>query len=287
MLKADPAAAGVKGEPEGCLHCSPGGEVRDARWLAHWRARQETIRTYESKFNRQLMRARAEVLGKIKANAEKLKSETLTKAVAADLNFDLDDWADGLVVEMNKAGQTAMDKAGRQAKAEIGQADDVWSMPPSKAVEFLRKRENLLRDVADAVHQAIEEQLIEGIAGGETMQELAERVRGQFNNISKGRAMTIASTETGAAYGYARQEAFKQSGVQWKEWLTSGNDNVRDTHQAAAGQRRKIEEPYTVGGAALMHPGDADLGAPPEETINCHCVSIAVEDGGSQANAES
>jgi SPP1 gp7 family putative phage head morphogenesis protein len=282
-LKAETPKQGTGngGQETGCVHCSP-GEARNPKWIAHWRSRQETIKTYESKFNRQLMRARAEVLGNLKKADGKAQ-----KSVAAELNFDLEDWGDGLVIEMNKAGRNAMDKAGRQAKAEIGQPDDAWTMPPATAVAYLRNRENLMRDVADSVHQAVEEQLIEGISAGETMQELAERVRAQFNKISAARARTIASTETAAAYGYARQEAFKQSGVAWKQWLTSGNDNVRDTHAAAEGQRRKIEEPFTVGGASLMHPGDDSLGAPPEETINCHCVSIAVEDGGDGGNAES
>ena len=73
--------------------------------------------------------------------------------------------------------------------------------------------------------------------------------------------------------------ALEQSGIEWKQWLTSGNDNVRPSHQLANGQRRRINEPFNVGGASLMHPSDGSLGAPPEEVINCHCVSIAAEEG--------
>lgn len=260
-----------------CVHGSGCAETKGAGdlWLAHWRSRQATIKAYAAKFNKALMQARSQVL----ANVEKYGRhfEKVFKAAVADLNFDLADWEDGLLVEFGKAGRNALNTAGRQAKAEIGQADDAWTMPPAKAVSFLKGRENFLRDIADSVHQAIEDSLIEGINGGETMQELAARVRGEFNGISKARAMTIASTETAAAYGAARQEALEQSGIEWKKWLTSGNDNVRPTHQAAEGQTRRIDEPYDVGGASLMFPSDGSLGAGPEEVINCHCVSIAVE----------
>ena len=258
-----------------CGHAQ--GKAKGNLWQAHWRSRQATIKLYASKFNRALMLARSRVL----ANLDKYVGKAIEQKVAvADLNFDLADWEDGLVVEFGKAGRTALNTAGRQAKAEVGQTDDAWTMPPAKVVSFLKGRENFLRDIADSVHQAIEEQLIQGIEGGETMQELADRVRGTFNGISRGRAMVIASTETAAAYGAARQEALEQSGVEWKQWLTSGNDNVRPTHEAAEGQTRRINEPFTVGGASLMHPGDGSLGAGPEETVNCHCVSIAVEGGG-------
>ena len=256
-----------------CPHCAETKGAGDL-WLAHWRSRQATIKTYAAKFNKALMQARSRVL----SNLDKYVGKTIEqKAAVADLNFDLQEWEDGLVVEFGKAGRAALNTAGRQAKAEVGQEDDAWTMPPAKSVSFLKSRENFLRDIADSVHQAIEDQLVQGIEGGETMQELADRVRGTFNGISRARAMTIASTETAAAYGAARQEALEQSGIEWKQWLTSGNDNVRPTHEAAEGQTRRINEPFTVGGASLMHPSDGSMGAPPEETINCHCVSIAVE----------
>ena len=256
-------------------------------WQAHWRSRQETIKTYASKFNKQLMLARSQVLAKVERFKGVERDVTggtpvppVQRAAAGDLNFNLEEWQDGLIVEFDKAGRAALNKAGRQAKAEIGLEDDAWTMPPPKAVSFLQGRRNFLRDIADAIHQEIESQLVEGLNGGETMQELADRVRGTFNGISRERAMRIAMTETAAAYGAARQEALEQSGIEWKQWLTSGNDNVRPSHELANGQRRRINEPFTVGGASLMHPSDGSLGAPPEEVINCHCVSIAAEGPG-------
>ena len=51
--------------------------------------------------------------------------------------------------------------------------------------------------------------------------------------------------ETSAAYGVARDEAMKQAGVKFKNWLTSRNENLRPSHQAAEGQ--------TVGVARGVH----------------------------------
>ena len=48
------------------------------------------------------------------------------------------------------------------------------------------------------------------------------------------------------------------------------------SHRAANGQTVGIHEDFIVGGAALAFPGDP--AGPPEEVINCRCVSVPVED---------
>ncbi len=70
-----------------------------------------------------------------------------------------------------------------------------------------------------------------------------------------------------------------QAGVQFKAWLTSGNDNVRDAHLQAGEDYSPenaipINEAYVVDGEELMFPGDSDGSA--GNVINCHCISIAV-----------
>jgi SPP1 gp7 family putative phage head morphogenesis protein len=252
-------------------------------WASHWRARQGTIKLYQSKFNRVLMEARAEVLSRINRTAKAAPSEgqlahsKVEKAVSADFNFDLEEWQDGLIVEMNKAGRDALQTAGQQCFTELGK-DDAWSMPPAKAINYLKSRENFFSDLADSIHTQIMGSLEEGLRSGDTMEELAGRIRTEFTGISAQRAMRIASTETGAAYGAARQEALSQSGIAFKKWLTSGNASVRPTHHMASGQIVKVSDPFVVGGAKLMHPSDGSLGAPPQEVINCHCVSVATQE---------
>jgi len=281
-LKSAPAKIKSESESEcGCGDASGLLAIRDAsaEWLAQWRARQGTIKMYQSKFKRALMEARAEVLSRINRAAKSVGTEekAVAKAVSADFNFDLQEWEDGLLVEMNKAGRDALQTAGQQCLAELGK-DDVWSMPPAKAINYLKSRENFFSDLADSIHTQIMGSLEEGLRSGETMEELAGRIRSEFSGISAQRAMRIASTETGAAYGAARQEALSQSGVSYKKWLSSGNASVRPSHHMASGQIVKVSEPFVVGGASLLHPGDGSLGAPAQEIINCHCVAIATKE---------
>ena len=62
--------------------------------------------------------------------------------------------------------------------------------------------------------------------------------------------------ETNAAYGVAWDEAMKQAGVKFKKWLTSRNENLRPSHQAAEGQTVGLREVLIVGATKLMFPGD-------------------------------
>lgn len=276
--------AALPAPPASCdCHCGDDttmvcGKENDA-WASHWKARQATIKLYQSKFNRALMAARAEVLSRINRASKSMGTEekAVAKAVSADFNFDLQEWQDGLVVEMNKAGREALQTAGQQCYAELGR-DDAWSMPPAKAISYLKSRENFFSDLADSIHTQIMGSLEEGLRSGDTMEELAGRIRAEFTGISSQRALRIASTETAAAYGSARQEAMAQSGVRYKKWLSSGNASVRPTHHMASGQIVEVAMPFTVGGASLLHPGDGSLGAPAREIINCHCVSVATKE---------
>jgi uncharacterized protein with gpF-like domain len=64
------------------------------------------------------------------------------------------------------------------------------------------------------------------------------------------------------------------NGVEWKEWLTAGDERVRDMHVAADGQITKLDDYFNVGGEYLMYPGDPN--GSPENIINCRCVSLPV-----------
>jgi SPP1 gp7 family putative phage head morphogenesis protein len=273
-----------------CQHGAPGvaQKARSAAEVARWRSymtqRREVLRGYESRFNAELMKARRETLAnlnKVRASqdlAEKYPATQgkapVTKATAADIMFDLAKFTDALFASFRKQDKVALAKAGQQLFAEIGQ-DDPFAFPPEEVLEYMRARENKLSDVPQEVFNQLKESLEEGVTGGETTDQLADRVRSTFNDISKERARTIASTETAAAYGAGREEAMRSAGVEYKEWLTSGNDNVRATHAAANNQRVPIDEPFEVGGEELMYPGDSNGSA--ENVINCHCVSVPKE----------
>ena len=247
----------------------------------HYARRKATAKLYLARINKLLFAARAEVLKKIESRSEAKSplitphSSPATRAVVADFLFDLAAFKDVFTVSLRGVARNALQLAGQQLFDEVKQPG-TFAMPEERAKKFLALRENKLADVADEVYASIKNQLQEGIDGGESIRELSARIRGKFNEMSRGRAEVIAMTETGAAYGEARQEALEQAGITHKKWLTSGLPNVRTAHAEANGQIVRVEEFFVVDGENLEHPGDPN--GSPGNVINCHCVSVAARD---------
>ena len=210
------------------------------------------------------------------------------RSVAADLVFNLVDWVAGLKVGLRGVQQSTLQKAGDELLKELGR-DDVFSLPPEKAIQFIHSRDNRLSGVADEVHAKILRELEEGLNEGETMKALADRVRAAFNEIEDGRANVVAAQETNTAYEFARREGMKQAGIQRKAWLHSQNmAGAREEH-IAAGEIYDpetgaigIDEPFIVDGEELMYPCDPNGSA--ENVLNCHCVCIPVANDTNEEN---
>lgn len=73
--------------------------------------------------------------------------------------------------------------------------------------------------------------------------------------------------------GLLSTEAMRRQGYGYKQWVARHDERTRSTHAAANGQRVPLDQPFSVGGAALDHPGDRR--GPAGEVINCRCITIA------------
>lgn len=132
------------------------------------------------------------------------------------------------------------------------------------------------RKITAATRDFVREKILKGIADGLGTREIARSFREQITGIGTlnpvQRAEVIARTETHTAANYAQREAVRAidlPGVQ-KEWLAVEDARTRESHAQADGQVVGMDEPFVVGGAHLMFPGDPD--GPAEEIINCRCV---------------
>lgn len=116
--------------------------------------------------------------------------------------------------------------------------------------------------------------------GAKRIQRMVERYRMRYVQL---RAETIARTETQSMVSQARYEALLQISEQTgldstrikRQWVSTKDRRVRDTHAAMDGQLRGLNEPFVSPfGARLMYPGDRSLGAPASEVVNCRCSLI-------------
>ena len=115
------------------------------------------------------------------------------------------------------------------------------------------------------------EQWIEGGGNPEDFDWLLERLPAYRREM-------IARTETIRAAGAGSYELGKEWGVQKKEWLSADDARTRDSHREANGQQVMMDEPFIVGGYPMRYPGDAGLGAPAAEFVNCRCTVLLIKE---------
>lgn len=157
-----------------------------------------------------------------------------------------------------------------------GRYDDGRALPPGIG-QYVQTTEHLLRAVGDQLAEAARAELAEGVAAGEDTDQLRARLRARLAangpQLGTARRERTAATEAARAWNTATLEAARAlSGPDRplvKQWRTRGDSRVRDSHKAVDGQLRLLDEPFNVGGHAMMHPGDPN--GPASECVNCRC----------------
>lgn len=133
--------------------------------------------------------------------------------------------------------------------------------------------------VDETTIKILQEELRKGFEGGETIKEIAERVKMTFSDLislTGSRAVLMARTEITAASNYIKDNLFKDMGVPKKQWVASFGAPTppRLTHLAAHLQIVKSNEKFLVGGEYLDYPGDPSASG--KERCNCRCTMKSI-----------
>lgn len=108
---------------------------------------------------------------------------------------------------------------------------------------------------------------------GESIPQLADRIKNVGVVNDKVRAERIARTEMVGAQNEGHVEAYEQSGLERKQWWTTIDDRQRTSHDEAHRQIRNLREDFQVGSDSMRAPGQ---GSEAGENINCRCVVLPV-----------
>ena len=177
--------------------------------------------------------------------------------------------------------------AGRQAPRGVlaFDADDAPAGPPAgvtvamseeleaEVATFLRTRGvGVWNMLGPSTHRAIRDTLRRGLADGDTLAELAARVRRQFRGWEDWRARRLARTETTAAMNAGGQAARRAAGIERKAWSSVFDRRTRRgrfDHLAPDGQEVPERSSFVVSRERLLYPGDISLGASGGNVVNC------------------
>jgi len=126
------------------------------------------------------------------------------------------------------------------------------------------------KSLKEKVRGVLDESLADGTGEAGTVKLIRERI-GKV--ISASSAARIARTEMHTASTVGADEAARSTGLEIvKEWAAAEDARTRASHAQADGQEVGLDEPFDVGGASLMMPGDPS--GPPGEIINCRCAIL-------------
>lgn len=128
--------------------------------------------------------------------------------------------------------------------------------------------------IADTTRTRISNAIAEGVSSNAHPDEIARTIR-DTAGINHARARTISRTESHAAHMTGQHMSMEETSKELdmpmlKVWVATADQNTRDTHLKADGQKVKMDAKFKVGNAELSYPGDPS--GPPEEVINCRCA---------------
>jgi len=243
--------------------------------VAHWKAHNARRRAREAEFaeaGRQWYDGLAhEVLDKL-ANS---KASVVRVPNLDDIMFDLRKAAAKLTSATKGPLKEAYREAAREASRLIGVS---FEIDTSLEQELLRARQIAMRTVPQTAQDSLRRSLAEGIANGENIEALMERVR-EWNNTGKEHHVeNVARTEVGCAMNTAASDTYRENDF-GLEWLAINDERTRDDHAEMDGIAVGPSETFTLpDGSTCSCPGDASL--PPEQCCNCRCSTAPVADWG-------
>lgn len=163
-------------------------------------------------------------------------------------------------------------KYGEQVVREIG--EKIAFENSLEVQEYLgNSTASLIRNVNDTTKKRIRQQINEAFDSQEGVTEIRQRIEDVFTEASTTRARAIAVTESTRLTGYASAEAIDQSGVEYKEWMSTMDGNTRDAHAKMDGQVVPAGGKFTApGGQHADHPGGFGIA---RLDINCRCAIAA------------
>jgi HK97 family phage portal protein len=198
-------------------------------------------------------------------------------------SYDLDELLRELhdpdaIAKARRLVRAIVSDAGDEALAELG-LDLAFALHGAAAREYIAlKGAKLITQIDNTTRDALRETIGEVLASGGNVGSVIEAIDGVMNERIS-RAARIGRTETAAAFNFGTEEGYRQSKVvEMKEWLTAGDEHVRETHRELDGVQVPLDDVFvSTSGARLAFPGDPNANDP-GETINCRCTLVAVTD---------
>jgi HK97 family phage portal protein len=142
-------------------------------------------------------------------------------------------------------------------------------LEPLIADEVVDALVNNITNVSNYSYKLIRNQIKTGVNAGETIEEIADRVKRVYK-FNSARSRTIARTETLKAVEGTTDLRYRREGVKMKQWLNTGGPESREEHNNNAAQGPiPYDQPFQNGQMTTAE-GTAS------QVINCRCTIVPI-----------
>lgn len=245
----------------------------EGKWEVAWKGFVVRVTPYEKSLAEAIRKFNK---GQKKRVLENLEKETKTKVVKQFENlFDDEEEISILIDGATPILRELLEKEGKEAAKLIGST--VFEANLERVVNGLNKRIGLMaKTYNETTLDLLKEKLKEGLEAGESLPELAERVRQIYEFSDEVRAERVARTEAFAVANSATREAWRQSGVvKTLKWFTALDERVCEFCEPMNGKIIGIEENWFEKGDSLkgrdggkLEIDYSDIETPP---LHCYC----------------
>lgn len=169
-------------------------------------------------------------------------------------------------IEAARRGRNKIIDSLRKAGFTGLQFDDL----PQGVIDRIRSSvftatERTMRRLVGDVNQALEQGFSEGL-GIDGIKELLED---KFTSMADFELNRIARTEVQSIQNAGAYQTIQDLGIEFQEWVTAGDERVRESHIEVEGEIVAVGTPFSNG---LLHPLDPN--GPLEEWVNCRCRAV-------------
>lgn len=260
-----PATGGSAG-----LLGADGQRVTGGRLLSRLRDYDEEEDGLASAFREVLRRQTDAVLQRLRQKTDDTTNERSAAGAARD-PFDVIKWTERTRGAVASRYVAAAEKAMLLEGGALGLVEEeLAALLEGNATRAALESQvqTFSKRVTDTTYKRLQEALSKGLRDGDDLASLTRRVEfvfeGRINN-----ARQIAQTEVTRAVTTGQMAAFTQAGVTHKEWVTQGDELVRDSHANVNPRTVPVLDNFQVGAAA--GPGPGRMGSV-EEDVNCRCT---------------
>jgi len=227
--------------------------VNEIKRLAFFEKLFKSLKPYEKQYKTMLAMVWEKERKIVVSNIKKMKKAWMTKDKVDNLLYPVGNFEGELSENALKIDVEIITAQGNSTMISIAGTDVLFDVTNPGVQSWLNTYVPKFSEALETVSIAkLRKELIEGIAAGEGIPQLINRVNLTYAHWNKVRSETIARSETLRASNRASLEAYKQSGVVKKKiWITHFSAETCVWCRRLNGKTINIDKPFFPKGGSF------------------------------------